>query len=43
MHGFNGYAMMQSHYEMISKIDINSYKSTKNTNTSENKSQNSNK
>ena len=25
MHGFNGYAMMQSHYEMISKIDIQSY------------------
>ena len=36
MHGFNGYAMMQSHYEMISKIDIQSYKGTKNTNTSGN-------
>ena len=36
MHGFNGYAMMQSHYKMISKIDIASYKGTKNTNISEN-------
>ena len=34
MHGFNGYAMMQSHYEMISKIDIQSYKA-KNTNKGE--------
>ena len=36
MNGFKGYAMMQSHYEMISKIDTKSYKGTKNTNTSEN-------
>ena len=43
MHGFNGYAMMQSHYEMISKIDIQSYKGTKTTNTSENTSENTNK
>ena len=35
MHGFKGYAMMESHYEMISKIDLESYKGIKNTNTSE--------
>ena len=39
MHGFNGYAMMQSHYEMISKIDTESYKGNKNNNsTTKNKS-----
>ena len=37
MNGFKGYWMMESHYEMISNIDLNSYKANNTSKDSKNK------